>query len=99
MAVNRGFETITVAAVGIGPTQDALANKANYAVFGPLEAAQVRWRDDGTAPTASVGHLLEIGQVLTYDGPMNKIQFIRTGGVSGTLPCSYFYVGIGEARA
>ena len=98
MGVNRGFETITVAGTAIGATT-ATAQKANYAVFGPLETAQVRWRDDGTAPTSTVGHLLEIGQVLTYDGPILGIKFIRTGGVSGTLPCSYFYIGIGEARA
>jgi hypothetical protein len=63
---------------------------ANYALFGPLETAQIRWRDDGTAPTAAVGHLLEVGQVLEYDGDLNKISFIRTGGTSGSLPATYF---------
>ena len=63
---------------------------ANYALFGPLETAQIRWRDDGTAPTAAVGHLMETGQTLEYDGDLNNIQFIRTGGTSGSLPVTYY---------
>ena len=45
------------------------------------EAQGVRWRDDGTAPTASVGMPLAVGVTLQYDGDINQIQFIeQTGG-------------------
>lgn len=91
-----GFETLTVAASAVGPTEGTFSpagGMADYALFGPLETAQVRWRDDGTAPTASVGHLLEVGQVLEFDGKLSKLQFIRTGGTSGALPVSYYRRG------
>lgn len=41
------------------------------------ETQAVRYRDDGTAPTASVGMPLAVGDVLEYDGDMKKIQFIE----------------------
>ena len=46
-----------------------------------LEAQAVRWRDDGVAPTASVGMPLAAGVTLQYDGDISQIQFIeQTGG-------------------
>jgi hypothetical protein len=41
------------------------------------ETQAVRWRDDGTAPTASVGMPLAVGDTLVYDGDLKKIQFIE----------------------
>ena len=41
------------------------------------EGQAVRWRDDGTAPTASAGMELQPGQALIYDGPLGTIQFIQ----------------------
>jgi len=32
-----------------------------------VEDNNLRMRDDGTAPTASIGHLLYVGDVVTYD--------------------------------
>lgn len=37
----------------------------------------VRWRDDGTAPTASVGIRLHAGESFWYIGDVAKIQFIE----------------------
>lgn len=95
--LNTGFETITVATTAIGPTSATLNSsthgQADRALFGPLETAQIRWRDDGTAPTSTVGHLMQIGDVLEYDGDLSKILFIRTGGTSGALPCAYYQAG------
>ena len=42
------------------------------------ENQSVRWRDDGTAPTAGVGMLLTVNSSLNYDGDLNKIRFIET---------------------
>lgn len=41
------------------------------------EAQNVRWRDDGVAPTASIGMLLPAGQTLSYNGPAAKLRFIE----------------------
>ena len=41
------------------------------------ETQGVRWRDDGVAPTASVGMPLAAGVTLQYDGDLRKIQFIE----------------------
>ena len=41
------------------------------------ETNGVRWRDDGVAPTASVGRPLAAGVTLQYDGDLRKIRFIE----------------------
>ena len=43
------------------------------------EAQNIRWTDDGiTTPTATIGMVLIAGdQPFLYDGPLNKLQFIR----------------------
>ena len=57
-----------------------LAGSPRIAIITP-EAQAVRWRDDGVAPTASVGMPLAAGVTLQYDGDINQIQFIeQTGG-------------------
>lgn len=44
--------------------------------FIQAEAQTIRWRDDGTAPTATVGMNLPVGGALEYDGSLAAIQFI-----------------------
>lgn len=60
------------------PTQDAngLFVKPTIAVITP-ESQAVRWRDDGPAPTASVGMPLAAGVTLQYDGDLKQIRFIE----------------------
>jgi hypothetical protein len=53
---------------------------ATMAVF-QAESANVRWRDDGTAPTASVGMLfISGGAPLLYTGTLSEIQIIAATG-------------------
>jgi hypothetical protein len=89
-----GFEQLTVAGTAGGftaATIDAVGGhpQATRAVC-RLETAQIRYRYDGTAATATVGTLLEIGDVLTLDGydALKVFSAIRTGGTSGVLDCS-----------
>ena len=88
------FESITVAGTAIGPTAATISpTGAPGAVRATLtlETAQVRYRYDGTAPTATEGHLLEVGDVLTLEGHVNisRLLAIRTGGTSGVIKASY----------
>lgn len=45
-----------------------------------VETATVRWRDDGTPPTASIGNPISSGLGMAYTGPLNVIQFIAQSG-------------------
>jgi hypothetical protein len=53
------------------------------------EAQVVRFRDDGTAPTAAIGHrlLLTAGPFL-YQGDLNAVRFIEEAG-GGKINVSY----------
>jgi hypothetical protein len=48
-----------------------------------------RYRDDGTAPTASIGPLLYPGLVWSYSGPLASIQFIQTAASATIAVCFY----------
>jgi len=61
---------------------------AKLAVVTP-EVQPVRYRDDGTAPTASVGPLLYPGLVWSYSGALSAIQFIQTAA-SATLDVCFY---------
>jgi len=52
--------------------------------------AQIRMWEDGTDPTATVGHIVGIGSVFSVDGE-NSANFraIRTSAVSGVLSVAY----------
>lgn len=53
-----------------------------------VEGAGIRWRDDGTDPTSTVGMPVNAGQTLPYVGDPSKIKII--GQASGaTVNVSY----------
>jgi hypothetical protein len=72
------------------PTQtpNGSATKANFAII-VAETQNVRWRDDGTDPTASVGMLLVAGVPFQYDGDLSRIKFIETPA-SAKVNVSYY---------
>lgn len=45
------------------------------------------WRDDGTAPTSTVGMIWPVGTPLYYAGNLGAIQFISA---TGTVNVSYY---------
>lgn len=53
------------------------------------ETQGVRWRDDGTDPTASVGMPIAAGAYLNYDGDLNRVKFIEQTA-SAKLNVSYY---------
>ncbi len=56
-----------------------------------LETAEIRWRNDGTAPTSTVGTPIGVGTTITLNViDTLQAQFIRTGGSSGVLHVNCF---------
>jgi hypothetical protein len=49
----------------------------------------VRWRDDGSDPTATVGMLLPVNTDIVYNGRLDKIKFIEATA-SAVLNVSYY---------
>lgn len=89
-----GYEQITSLEASVGlkiPTTDGRGNtcKPNAVLLFP-EEQNVRWRDDGTAPTATIGMLLPTTatQPFYYDGDLNAIRFIEAAA-SGKLNVVY----------
>jgi hypothetical protein len=94
ITVCLGYQQITnlTAATSLTvPTVDpvsGLNTKPTIALITP-ETQGVRWRDDGTDPTGSVGMPLSAGVTLQYDGDLKRIRFIED--VSGAiLNVSYY---------
>lgn len=89
MRVPKGYSQIVQLA---GPKDlaaaDAIPDGANYAVI-IAEGADVRWRDDGTNPTASVGMPLPNGGVLEYDGKLSALKFIQVSA-GAKINVSYY---------
>lgn len=98
------FETITVSTVAIGFTNatisptNAPSAKAAFCTIEAASAQTIRYRYDGTAPTASVGHYAlaaVVGtaapQTLSLQGINNLLRFraIRQGATDVTLRCTY----------
>jgi hypothetical protein len=76
-----GYQQITSLSSSTGltvPSVDAngLSVKPTIAII-VAETAGVRWRDDGTAPTSTVGMPLATGVTLQYDGDLTRIRFIQ----------------------
>ncbi len=63
--------------------------KAARAALIQAENQPVRWRDDGTAPTASAGMLLDAGATLFYVGSLGALRFIEAQA-SATLNVSFY---------
>lgn len=80
-----GYQQITSLSSATGLTPPA---GATLALIVP-ETQNVRWRDDGTNPTASVGMPIYVGASLSYDGDFNKIKFIEETA-SAKLNVSYY---------
>lgn len=80
-----GYQQITSLSAATALTIPA---GTSYAVIQP-ETQAVRWRDDGTDPSATVGMQLATGSELTYDGQLSRIKFIETTA-SAKLNISYY---------
>lgn len=80
-----GFQQVTSLSSSAGLT----APQGTTAALISPETQVVRWRDDGTAPTASVGNELYPGQTLIYTGSFTALKFIEETA-SAKLNVSYY---------
>lgn len=76
--------------IGTLTTATALTVPANsrFALI-VAEAQAVRWRDDGTDPTAAIGMPLAVNTMLEYAGDLSRVKFIEQT-VGGKLNVTYF---------
>lgn len=72
----EGYQHLTSAGLATAMAL-TVPDGALYAHVENNGTAAVRWRDDGTAPTATTGGRLLPGDILEYDGDVAAIQFIR----------------------
>jgi hypothetical protein len=70
------------------------ANAGSYLLA--VESAGIRWRDDGTDPTSSVGQPVASGQALCYGNDAHAVRIIAQTG-SPTIDVTY-YAGKGCAQ-
>lgn len=91
-----GFEQITVDSTSGGKSfaateYDDGTNKPAVGAFCSLETASIRYTTDGTAPTTTVGHLVQPGEAFVVWGSKDIKAFraIRTGATSGVLTVTY----------
>ena len=80
-----GYQQLTLA----GAVSLTVPVQAHYAVL-VAEVQAVRLRDDGTAPTTSVGWLLPVGVPFTYTGSLSALQAIQA--TSGAILNVLYYV-------
>jgi hypothetical protein len=88
-----GYQQITALSASTAltaPTRDVngLSCRPAIAIITP-ETQAVRWRDDGVAPTATVGMPLAAGVSLQYDGDITQIRFIEQTA-SAKLNITYY---------
>jgi len=84
-----GYQQITDLSASVGLTIPTLnGQRPTLALIAPGVQA-VRWRDDGVAPTATVGMPLAVGASLSYDGDLARIRFFETTA-SAVLNISYY---------
>lgn len=81
----KGYEQIT----GLSSVKTlTVPSGATFAVI-TAETQAVRWRDDGTSPSATVGMPLANGSTLEYNGDLAAIKFFEQAA-SAKLNVAYY---------
>lgn len=85
----KGYEQVTSLSSAAGLT---VPSGATVALI-HAEDQNVRWRDDGTDPTTTVGMLQIAGSERWYVGDLSAIKFIEVAS-SAKLNVSYYLAGV-----
>lgn len=81
-----GYQQITNLSAAVGLTVPAGANLALIT----CETQAVRWRDDGTDPTATVGYPLPTNAELQFTGEqLSRLKFIEQAASAKLNICYY----------
>jgi hypothetical protein len=81
-----GYQQIT----SLGTAQTLTVPLGTTFAIIKCESQAVRWRDDGVAPTATVGYPLEVGSELYYDSAsLPRVQIIQQTA-SAVVNISYY---------
>jgi len=96
--IDYDYLTVSSTALGLDSGTVGIPDRAKGCVI-TLENSPVRYRIDGTDPTATEGHLFNVGGVLSFDSwtvpsqnwrqSLKAIRFIRTN-TDAKLKISYF---------
>lgn len=89
------FATITVSnvAIGLGKTLAQLTEAEQVVAIVTVEDQEIRFRYDGTDPTAGVGHVMGDGDAITLVGPerISRFMMIRKGVSDATVRVTFDY--------
>ena len=98
----QGINVIDYATLAVGASAVDLINDGSPALpakakraYISNETGAVRWRADGTAPTADEGHLLAAADSISFTGAnyrslLEKIEFIADTVTAGAVKITYF---------
>ncbi|MFP3866881.1 MAG: hypothetical protein ACLFUU_01795 [Desulfobacteraceae bacterium] len=98
--VPKEYENLTIAEIAVSLTpekirpEDITENLEARGALLSLEAADIRFRLDGRAPTRDEGHFMGVGNSLLLWGTQNLKQFQAVGAKknqSGVLRITYFF--------
>ena len=91
-SIPNGYEQIAVSSAvkSLTPPNATTGGIPHYALIRTDQ--DIRWRDDGTNPSASVGMVLKANEVLLYDGKMQTLRLIRVSA-DATVDVSYYKFG------
>ena len=86
-SIPKGYQQLTNLSAATGLT---VPSGARFVLL-RAEGADVRWRDDGTDPTATVGQLLKAGDTIAfeYGGNLQAIKFVQAAA-GAILNASYY---------
>lgn len=91
--VPMGYEQVTA---GFAAAQNlpSVPDGAALAIIQPVGGA-IRFRDDGTAPTAAIGMKVSDGDSIQYPGSLTALEFIGDGGGAATeVNITYYRYGV-----
>ena len=85
----KAFEALTISNSEVGFTTATVG--VNDHAFCTLEGAAIRFRLDGTAASATVGHVLEPGDTLRLESgnELSNFRAFRRDGTDATLASSF----------
>lgn len=91
--VGYGQWTSLAAAKKLTSAPDAGVSMPDMSIRALIQAegGDVRWRDDGVAPTAALGMVIKQDQTLEYEGDLSKIQLIEVAAAGGINVAFYKY--------